>query len=80
MQFLEHCFADLPMEMRREAFFYYMDDLALTAATFEELLTNTRLLFEMCRKHGLTLSYQKSQAGFPPSNFSATAADRTGSR
>ena len=61
MQFLESCFADLPVEMRQEALFYYMDDLALTAATFEELLHNTRLLFEMCRKYGLTLSYKKSQ-------------------
>ena len=61
MQFLEKCFEDLPADMRQEALFYYMDDLALTAATFEELLHNTGLLFAMCRKHGLTLSYQKSQ-------------------
>ena len=32
---------------------------------FEEYLTNTRHLFEMCRKHGITLNPAKTRLGHP---------------
>ena len=61
-KFLEEAFADLPHDMLEDAFFYYMDDIVITSATFEDHTRHVRAFFEVCRKSKLRISYKKAQA------------------
>ena len=58
---MNECFRELPLEMRLNNLFRFVDDMLVASATFAEHMDHLRSLFECCRRHNIKLSWPKSK-------------------
>ena len=60
LKWLDSCFQDLPLDMRKRLA-YYVDDIVISSATFEEHVSDIEAFFAMCEKHNIKLHPKKSK-------------------
>ena len=60
-RYLEEVFAELPSDLKADGLYYYVDDVVLVSATWDDHLRHVRAFFDVCRKRKLKVSYKKAQ-------------------